>query len=430
MAIAYYILTGPFNFTIYGSQVYMGDLEKPAEFIFIAAAILLASSQAVVNSVKRSFCAMKPLTVAGITLIIYSMCLLTFLRQNDYQAISLAHIGEAFCDKGCQERERIPNLTKYGYDGQFFYRLSLDPLMLKPDLQPKLDSPAYRQQRIFYPALVHALSLGGPALVPWMMAAVNLFALAALAFLGARFMENENQPTSLGLAFPLYVGFYVSILRDLPEPLAILLVAMGLMAARANKYFWAATLLSLAVLTRETTLIVAVAIFISYSISKISANRKVMAEPPLYVALAPIFTYVAMQLLIYVKYGVFSIQQSNGNFDYPFFSVYKQVLGYLGGIHPHYTSHDIPLLAAYLITGAIALSVLATTNAPRHNKIAFLLYFGFVVCYGDSIMMHKYSYTRAMSEFYFFSMLAITGSRAWMYVAPAWILSPALLLWI
>src|SRR5579859_4373219 len=72
------------------------------------------------------------------------------------------------------------------YDGEFFYRLALDPLLLR-DVGITLDGPSYRQQRLLYPILVRDLSLGQDAWVPWLLILVNVAGLTVLGFLGARY---------------------------------------------------------------------------------------------------------------------------------------------------------------------------------------------------------------------------------------------------
>lgn len=48
-----------------------------------------------------------------------------------------------------------------GHDGQFYYRLALDPITNKVmDYGVTLDLPAYRHQRILYPGVTNLSSLG------------------------------------------------------------------------------------------------------------------------------------------------------------------------------------------------------------------------------------------------------------------------------
>ena len=58
-----------------------------------------------------------------------------------------------------------------GYDGRFSFHIATNPW---GGAALGLDQPAYRYQRIFYPLLVHFLSLGQASVVPWMMIGVRV----------------------------------------------------------------------------------------------------------------------------------------------------------------------------------------------------------------------------------------------------------------
>jgi hypothetical protein len=62
-----------------------------------------------------------------------------------------------------------------GYDGQFAYQIARDPA----NGWTKVDVPAYRYQRIFYPIAARWLALGNADLIPWTLIAVNVLALIA-----------------------------------------------------------------------------------------------------------------------------------------------------------------------------------------------------------------------------------------------------------
>jgi hypothetical protein len=103
---------------------------------------------------------------------------------NDPSIFVLA--GDKFVDAK-HAPESLKVLTNWdGYDGQFFYRLALDPFTTKQtDFGISLDLPPWRQQRIVYPALVWLMSLGRVELVPWMLIAVNYVALCLIGWLGS-----------------------------------------------------------------------------------------------------------------------------------------------------------------------------------------------------------------------------------------------------
>jgi hypothetical protein len=72
-----------------------------------------------------------------------------------------------------------------GYDGQFFYRLAIDPSELQfGERQGVTFDQPYRLGRIRYPLVAWAVSLGQPDLVPWGLVVTNVLALGVLAFLG------------------------------------------------------------------------------------------------------------------------------------------------------------------------------------------------------------------------------------------------------
>jgi hypothetical protein len=155
--------------------------------------------------------------------------------------------------------------TSNGYDGQFYYLLALNPFSSVPALPgAHFDVPAYRAQRILYPLLVWALSLGGrPALVPAVLVIVNLVAIVGVCAIGTLFARQHGIGPLWGLLLAFYPGLLVSLAGDLAEPLAVLCALSGLLCARRHRWGWAALLLSLAVLARETTALIAVAMVIA-----------------------------------------------------------------------------------------------------------------------------------------------------------------------
>jgi hypothetical protein len=78
-----------------------------------------------------------------------------------------------------------------GYDGQFFYRLAIEPFSFdKVASGVTFDKPHYRQQRILYPLIAHFFSLGQTELVPVSLVLVNLIGIFFLAYLAAVYMQE------------------------------------------------------------------------------------------------------------------------------------------------------------------------------------------------------------------------------------------------
>ena len=93
-----------------------------------------------------------------------------------------------------------------GYDGQFYYRLAMDPVNWNHTAFGITMDQSYRYTRIGYPTLAWIFSLGQHQLVPVVLVVLNLFAVAAMAMLGGMFARDAGRHALWGLAFVAYFG--------------------------------------------------------------------------------------------------------------------------------------------------------------------------------------------------------------------------------
>jgi hypothetical protein len=170
----------------------------------------------------------------------------------------LPRVGITFLDQGAGSSAEIDALRaearrKFGYDGQFFLYIALDPI----GARPYIDEPPYRYARIVYPLLARATALGRPDAVTWTLFGLGLLAVGAGTYLLARFLAARGASPWYALLFGLTPGLQMAVNRDLAEPLAYALVAGGLLAfgAARSRLVLAGVLFGLAGLTRETTLL-------------------------------------------------------------------------------------------------------------------------------------------------------------------------------
>jgi hypothetical protein len=165
-----------------------------------------------------------------------------------------------------------------GYDGQFAYFIARD---LSAGCQ-YCDVPAYRYQRILYPLLAWMLAVGRPDVVPWTLILVNIGALVGGTFFTERLLAARGVSRWYALGYGLYGGLVAGLRLDLTEPLAYGLVQGALWAWEKREvriegqeakskgwggfcggtFFVCCLLLVLAALAKETTLIVAVGLFL------------------------------------------------------------------------------------------------------------------------------------------------------------------------
>lgn len=164
-----------------------------------------------------------------------------------------------------------------GYDGQFYYAMSLDPFSTaKTTHGVTFDNPAYRHQRIGYPVLCHLVSFGRPEALPWAMIGVNLFWMFVVGWVGGRFAVSAGFNWRWGLLAGLWPGFLVSLGRDLTETQETALLLVGLLAWGAGRHGWGAIIFSAAILSRETAILVPFAIGI-YQLGLLIFGRKTAA---------------------------------------------------------------------------------------------------------------------------------------------------------
>jgi hypothetical protein len=191
--------------------------------------------------------------LAGLLVLGFVLLRLTFATSLDGFPVA----SERFVDP-TRTPDRLEVVTETGgYDGQFVYRLAVDPWTVRPtEHGVRLDNPAYRQQRIATPVLAWTLALLPGLSTTLALVLVNAAALLVAAAYGSRLaVESGRNPLcGLVLAFPACMP--ISLGRDLTEPLAWAAVLAGLWYARRRRWAVAGVALTVAVLARETSLVV------------------------------------------------------------------------------------------------------------------------------------------------------------------------------
>jgi len=286
------------------------------------------------------------------------------------------------------------NRTGYaGYDGQFYYRLALNPFNWSKTAYGITMDQNYRYTRIGYPFLTWLLSFGQHNLVPIALVAVNLAGVAAMAFLGALFARDSGRHALWGLAFAAYFGLAISVGRDTAEPLAEAMMLAGLLAYRRQRWGWSAAAFAYGAITRETVLFAPAAIAVVRLIS--FARRKARPGLPDLCWLVPAVGYGFMQVIGKLVVGGQSgiAADSGRNLSAPFAPMLRSIRQAIGAID---TSHlgvaDIALLewatlAVFVVAG---FAVILVTTAPVHERIAFVFFVLEVCLASDQIWQKLY----------------------------------------
>lgn len=161
----------------------------------------------------------------------------------------------------------VPVVAGSGYDGQFYYRLALDPLSWGGRTFGITFDTLYRVARIGYPALAWLLAGGNAGAVPFTLVAVNVAALGAATWLAAVLARDAGRHAAWGLLVAGYWGFLWTLGRDLTELVTTVGVLGALVALRRDRPVVAGLALALAVLSRETALVLVGAVLISRIVS-------------------------------------------------------------------------------------------------------------------------------------------------------------------
>jgi hypothetical protein len=332
--------------------------------------------------------------------------------------------GDQFVRVGAAPAD-LPVIRGPGYDGQFFYRLALRPWTHhRTEFGITLDEPAYRQQRIVYPLLTFALARGGPRATAWALLGWNLAAAAALGWLGAALARRRYRHALWGLAFAAYPGFVLVIARDLAEVLAAVLLLAGILALDHQRPALAAAALTLAGLTRESTLILPLALAGLWAFDAIWRSATVARTPGRpgspassagewsgvgMVAFAvPLGIILAWQLVLWRIWGVAPVAQGSARLGLPFAGIWQFARGaFQFGAFPL-----VVRLAELVFVVAAALATawsLHRSMALRHEKLAWALGLLVVVLLSRSVWIEDWAFLRAFAEPYLLGTVVLLG---------------------
>lgn len=310
-----------------------------------------------------------------------------------------------------------------GYDGQFYYRLALDPFNWnKTAFGITMDQP-YRYTRIGYPMVAWLLSFGQHQLVPVVLVAINLVCVAAMAYLGAMFARDSGRHALWGLAFAAYFGLVISVGRDTAEPLAEACMLGGLLAYRRSKPILATFLFAFGAITRETILLAPVAIAATRLVEMARRRTRPGLADLTWVVPAAVYGIVELAVHFVVK-GEFPLLASSGrNLAAPFTAMVHALTFDIRHINTaHLSPIDIALLeyatlGIFILAG---LAVLLVTTAPGHERLAFVFFVLQLGLLSGQIWTSTFGEGRSLIEPYLMALILLLATPrhylSWRYL--------------
>ncbi len=340
------------------------------------------------------------------------------LVRADGDPSILVHAGPEWTDPDGARGSLTVQGADDAFDGQFFYRLAVDPWSTAPTVAGvTFDLPALRNARWGYGAAAWVVSGGDPDLVPWALIAINVAAAAALGAVAGALARDSGRHALAGLLLVLWPGFAYSLSLDTSELVASTLVLGGLLAARHRRWAPAAALLAAAALTRDTTVVVpaglaAAGAWTWWRGAPAGAPRLARDRwlGPLLAGVVPLVAFGAWQLLQRARFGELPLTSSgDNNLTAPFGGLAHQ----LGTMLPPDGGEEVFRLLC--IGGLLALLAVAArswreTSAPLHERFAWVPAVLVVAVLNAYLWSGATAFMRAATEAGLLSTLIVLGA--------------------
>jgi hypothetical protein len=278
---------------------------------------------------KRLLRPVRPLPLAAVIAVIVFLCTLARWWHPIYGFTAFLQFDEAHETTGIAAFREYPVFPYRGYapyDGLQYSQMAYHPLLEAVELRTAVDSLAYRARRILLPAAAWLLSAGQPAWIAQVYAGLNIacwLLLAAVFWKKLPVTDTRGAIAWIGLLFSAGVMGSVRLaLIDLP---ALLLVALSLWDAERQRNSRSAGWLAAASLTRETSILAAVAFFDWPPKTRASLLRGLLWT---LLAAAPLVLWLA-----YVRWRLGNVEAGSGNFTWPLVALlgkWRHCLGAMG----------------------------------------------------------------------------------------------------
>jgi hypothetical protein len=233
-----------------------------------------------------------------------------------------------------------------GYDGLAYYNVAADPFL------QRTFRDAFRYQRIGYPLVVWAVSLGQQKWRPVAMVGVNVVAVLVVAYLSGLIILLYGEGASVwwALACAVNPSLIIGVQRDLAEPLTVALALVGLWLYLRQRIGWSAVALAAAMLTRE----VAILFIVPLVVGAIGA-RRIRRAMALALAVVP---YVIWQLILERNLGHAGVSASTGQFVQPLMGIRAVVVATLHATPWHKAGWASVVAVMMFVFGVVVVSAL------------------------------------------------------------------------
>jgi hypothetical protein len=239
------------------------------------------------------------------------------------------------------------------------------------------------------------------------MVLLNLFGLIMLGWIGGHYAVALKQHALWGLFVPLYPGFLLTLSRDLVEILEITLVLSSLLLLRRARPLMATLLLSLAVLTKETSLLVALVALSLYLFRRWRA--KDLGELKWYYFTVPCALFAVWQVVLFGNWGALPIHASNeANLGIP---LVGPAWFALNTLRTFQRPAIIELLFLIIFSAGVLYHLRSSFTSPL-EKLAPIAFAALAVSLGRAVWTEDWTFLRAVSQFCVLGTIVLMGARS------------------
>jgi hypothetical protein len=319
--------------------------------------------------------------------------------------------GSLSAEPAAGQDPRVPVLPGAGYDGQFYYRMALAPTDLATHSHGIVLDDRLRRARIGYPALTHLAALGRARAVPSALIAVNVVAVAVIAWLGALLAVSLGLDALWGLLLAGYGGLVTSVGRDLTEPVELALLTAALLLLVRRRPVAAAAAMTGAVLTRETALLLPAALLLCAAWGCVRDRRRPHRQELLW--LVPVAGWAAWEVVCKLVYGQLPITDETGNTGAPFAAFGHAVVRWVSSPDRGRLVFLAEVVSLLVVVG-LAL-VTARRSAPAYLLVGLALALVLVLSLSAGVWNDDPNETRTFADAHLLgaaALLTTTSSRA------------------
>lgn len=343
-------------------------------------------------------------TVAGLVFVIARLIVAAHGDVSIFIVVGSDHVDAARLPPGIAIR------SGSGYDGQFYYRMALDPAnMARSAFGIRVDTIS-RFERIGYPAIAWVLALGRQSLVPDTLVATNVLALGVLGYGGGLLARESGRHAMWGAVFAGFWGYLWSASRDLTEITAAAFLLLGLYTYRRQRWVLAGCFLLAASLTKETAAYIVVVIAITRLWEWVRGRRR---QPFAVADVAwgvPILGFIAWQGVVLAVTGSVPILSSgNSNLGMPFVGLSHGMRHYLTGLPSRASLIWVGELVVLVGLAVVAGLSIRKSSAPAHERWAWVAVVLLAICAANGIWVGDVGF-RSLDSVYLFSWLVLLAT--------------------